>query len=142
VTKGDAKVEVKPDAKTDAKNDNKTPAKPDAAAKIDPKAADPIGELAKTKMAPAKPDEPSAAGKDPFVYFVQAGAYRTTEEAESQRAKLGMMGLDAKINERDQGGRSVFRVRVGPIQTRDEADRVRAKLDEAHLDSVLVRMQR
>ena len=76
-----------------------------------------------------------------FIYFVQAGAYRTAEEAEAQRAKLALLGLDAKLSERDQGGRTVHRVRVGPMDKAD-AERVRAKLEAAHLDSAMVRVQR
>jgi cell division protein FtsN len=146
-------------------------AKPDAAVKVDPKSADPLGDLAKVKAAEpkaepkaksetkapeAKPAEPKApepkvaepkaaeakpASADPFIYFVQAGAYRTTEEAETQRAKTGMLGLETKISERDQGGRTVYRVRVGPLD-KAEAERVRAKLDAAHIDSAMVRVQR
>jgi cell division protein FtsN len=129
--------------------------KPDAAVKVDPKSADPLGDLAKVKAAEPKAEpkapepkvaEPKAAeakpaSADPFIYFVQAGAYRTTEEAESQRAKTGMLGLETKISERDQGGRTVYRVRVGPLD-KAEAERVRAKLDAAHIDSAMVRVQR
>jgi len=129
--------------------------KPDAAAKVDPKSADPLGDLAKakseTKAPEIKPAEPKApepkaaeakpASTDPFIYFVQAGAYRSTEEAEAQRAKTGMLGLETKISERDQGGRTVYRVRVGPMD-KAEAERVRAKLEAAHIDSAMVRVQR
>jgi cell division protein FtsN len=130
--------------------------KSDAAAKVDPKSADPLGDLAKVKAAEPKPAEiktpepkavePKAAeakpvSTDPFIYFVQAGAYRTTEEAEAQRAKTGMLGLETKISERDQGGRTVYRVRVGPLD-KAEAERVRAKLEAAHIDSAMVRVQR
>jgi cell division protein FtsN len=136
-------------------------AKQDAATKVDPKSADPIGELAKVKTAEPKAEakpkpeakapepkvaEPQAteakpASTDPFIYFVQAGAYRSTEEAEAQRAKTGMLGLETKISERDQGGRTVYRVRVGPMD-KAEAERVRAKLEAAHIDSAMVRVQR
>ncbi len=142
--------------------------KQDAAAKVDPKSADPLGDLAKVKAAEpkakAKPEtkpeakpveaksvdapkaaEPKADAKpvntDPFIYFVQAGAYRSHDEAETQRAKTVMLGLDAKISERDQGGRTVYRVRVGPMD-KTEAERVRAKLEAAHIDSAMVRVQR
>ena len=138
--------------------------KPDAAVKVDPKSADPLGDLAKVKAAEPKPEskakpeakptepkvtEPKAAeakpaeptNTDPFIYFVQAGAYRTAEEAEAQRAKAGMLGLETKISERDQGGRTVYRVRVGPVD-KAEAERVRAKLEAAHIDSAMVRVQR
>jgi cell division protein FtsN len=132
------KVEVKPEPKQDA------------AAKVDPKTADPLGDLAKVKVAELKPEpklaepkptEAKAASTDPFNYFVQVGAYRTTEEAEAQRAKMGMLGLETKISERDQGGRSVYRVRVGPLD-KAEAERTRAKFEAAHIDSALVRVQR
>jgi cell division protein FtsN len=119
--------------------------KPDAAAKVDPKSADPLGDLAKVKAAEPKAVEPKAEAKptsaDPFIYFVQAGAYRNNDEAETQRAKTVMLGLEAKISERDQGGRTVYRVRVGPMD-KVEAERVRAKLEAAHIDSAMVRVQR
>ena len=144
--------------------------KSDAATKVDPKSSDPLGDLAKVKTAEpkaeakpepksepkpeSKPDakvaepkvaEPKLADKpsssDPFIYFVQAGAYRSNDEAEAQRAKTALLGLDAKISERDQGGRTVYRVRVGPMDKVD-AERVRAKLDAAHIDSAMVRVQR
>jgi cell division protein FtsN len=92
-------------------------------------------------LAKVKSAEPKPVNTDPFIYFVQAGAYRSTDEAETQRAKTVMLGLDAKISERDQGGRTVYRVRVGPMD-KVEAERVRAKLEAAHIDSAMVRVQR
>ena len=144
----------------DKAEDAKAESKPDAALKVDPKSADPLGDLAKVKAAEpkadakakpeTKPAEPKAAepkvdakpaNTDPFIYFVQAGAYRSNDEAETQRAKTVLLGLDAKISERDQGGRTVYRVRVGPMD-KAEAERVRAKLEAAHIDSAMVRVQR
>ena len=147
------KAEIKPEPK------------PDAAVKIDTKSADPLGDLVKAKTTEPKPEtkakpevkapeakpvevkaveptpEAKPASADPFIYFVQAGAYRSNEEAQAQRAKTALLGLDAKISERDQGGRTVYRVRVGPID-KAEAERVRAKLEAAHIDSAMVRVQR
>jgi hypothetical protein len=156
--KADAAPETpKSDVKTEAKPDVKPlEARPEAAVKVDPKSPDPLGDLAKAKadlkVAEPKPADakaadaksgpaPMPAAADPFIYFVQAGAYRTPEEADAQRAKMGLLGLDAKISERDQGGRTVYRVRVGPID-KAEAERIRAKLEAAHLDSAMVRVQR
>ena len=148
--KGANKSTDKADAKSDA-TDIKPPGKADAATKVDSKSADPIGDLAKVKSAESKPEpkstepkpsEAKPASSDPFMYFVQAGAYRTTDEADAQRAKLSMMGLDAKISERDQGGRTVYRVRVGPLDVKTDAEKVREKLEAAHIDSALVRVQR
>ncbi|MEQ1686916.1 MAG: SPOR domain-containing protein, partial [Burkholderiaceae bacterium] len=81
-------------------------------------------------------------GPDPFVYFVQAGAYGKTEDAEQQRARLAMMGLEARLTEREQSGRTVFRVRLGPFDKKDDADAAKAKLGDAGIESALVRVQR
>ena len=128
---------ARPVEKTEAPSPAASAPAKDAATKVDPKSVDPIGDLA--KATDAKPGE---SGNDPFMYFVQAGAYRTNDEAEAQRVKLVMMGMDAKISERDQGGRTVYRVRVGPLQVKADAERVRDRLDAAHIDSALVRVQR
>ncbi len=97
-------------------------------------AADPLGDLAKAKS--------SAGAADPFTYFVQAGAYRNAEDAEAQRAKLLLVGVETKVTEREQSGRPIFRVRAGPFEQKDEADRVKEKVDAAGMDSALVRVQR
>jgi len=83
-----------------------------------------------------------AGGADPFSYFVQAGAYGRTEDAEQQRAKLAMMGFEGKLSERDQSGRTVYRVRVGPFDKKADADAAKEKLDAAGIESALVRVQR
>jgi cell division protein FtsN len=84
----------------------------------------------------------AAGGADPFSYFVQAGAYGRTEDAEQQRAKLAMMGLEGKLSEREQSGRTVYRVRVGPFDKKADADATKDKLDAAGVESALVRVQR
>ena len=109
--------------------------------------ADPIGDLAKAKMAApavtaAAPAAAAASGADPFNYFVQVGAFRTPEDAEQQRAKISLMGLEAKVTEREQSGRTVFRVRLGPFDKKDEADKAKERLDGSGIETALVRVQR
>ena len=112
------------------------------AAKPEPKpavTADPLGDLVKSKTVQATP-APSAS--DPFTYFVQAGAFRSQAEADAQRAKLTMMGMDAKISEREQAGRQVYRVRLGPYDDKEVAERAKSKLDAGGIETALVRVQR
>jgi cell division protein FtsN len=97
------------------------------------KSTDPLGDFAAAK---------AAANTDPFLYFVQAGAFRTPEDAEAQRAKLSLMGVDAKVSEREQSGRQVFRVRVGPFEKKEDADRQKEKLESGGVETALVRVQR
>ncbi|MCO5117895.1 MAG: SPOR domain-containing protein, partial [Burkholderiaceae bacterium] len=78
----------------------------------------------------------------PFTYFVQAGAFRAQADADAQRARLSLMGVEARVSEREQAGRTVYRVRVGPFQNRDAADRVKARLDDNGMEAALVRVQR
>jgi cell division protein FtsN len=89
--------------------------------------------------APATPAPPAV---DPFVYFVQAGAFSRPEDAEQQRARLGLIGQTAKVSEREQAGRTVYRVRVGPFPTREEADVLQLKLQEQTIDTQIVRVER
>jgi len=103
--------------------------------------ADPLGDLAKSKTATkAETTKPDAA--EPFQYFVQVGAYRSQAEADGQKAKMAMMGLEAKVSEREQAGRTIYRVRLGPFDDKGGAERVRAKLENAQVDSAIVRIQR
>jgi len=88
-------------------------------------------------LAGAAPPAPA----DGSVYFVQAGAYTRTDEAEQQRAKLAIIGYTAKITEREQSGRTVYRVRVGPYDTREEAEGTQARLTEASIEARLVRVE-
>jgi cell division protein FtsN len=114
---------------------------PKAGASAAKTSADPLGDLAKAKTSPAGTST-AAASADPFAYFVQAGAFRTPEDAEAQKAKLTMAGFEAKITEREQSGRTVFRVRVGPLDKQADADKAKEKLDAAGFETAIVRVQR
>jgi cell division protein FtsN len=123
-----------PDTKKDTAG--KQPDAPAVAGR--PAPADPLGDLAAARTNSGG----NAGGTDPFFYFVQAGAFRTPEDAEAQRAKLSLMGIEAKVTEREQSGRQVYRVRVGPFNSKDDADRQKEKLDAGGFDTALVRVQR
>lgn len=95
--------------------------------------ADPLGDLARAK---------AGVGADPFAYFIQVGAFRTPEDAETQRAKLSLTGVEAKVTEREQAGRQIYRVRVGPYEKKEEAEKVKTQLEAAGHETALVRVQR
>jgi cell division protein FtsN len=103
--------------------------------------ADPLGDLAKSKGALSTPAAATAAA-EPFQYFIQVGAYRSAPEAETQKAKMALMGLDAKVSEREQAGRTVYRVRLGPFEDKASADRLHTRLEGAQVENTIVRIQR
>ncbi len=92
----------------------------------------------------AKPVPPASTkpGVDPFTYLVQAGAYARTEEAEQQRAKLAMLGYEARLTEREQAGRTMYRVRIGPFDKKTDAEAAREKLSAAGVDAAVVTVQK
>ncbi|MDO9072924.1 MAG: SPOR domain-containing protein [Rubrivivax sp.] len=83
-----------------------------------------------------------AASALAFDFYLQAGAYTRTEDAEGQRAQLAMLGQQAKISERAQAGRTVYRVRLGPFPSREEADALQGKLQGQGVESQIVRVER
>jgi len=99
-------------------------------------AADPIGALATAKAASA------AMPTGQTTYYVQLGAFRAMDDAQSQRAKLSLTGVEAVVTEREQGGRPIFRVRVGPFEKIEEAERTKDKLDKTGAETVLIKVQR
>lgn len=118
-----------------------TPPRPPAAAKP-PVSSDPLGDLVKSRSARSEPTAGASAGADPFSYFIQAGAFRTPEDAEQQRARLLLLGIQAKVSEREQSGRTVYRVRLGPFDKKADADRAKDRLDNNSIETALVRVQR
>jgi len=125
-----------------------------AAAPAPAVSADPLADLIKKSTGPAstlpptavQPSPPSApapaAANDPFTYFVQAGAFKSAADADAQKAKLSMMGIEAKVSEREQAGRAIFRVRSGPFDDKEQAEKIKSRLDASGMDAALVRVQR
>lgn len=132
----------KPAAPTAASQPTPTPAAPAAR----PAAAAPAT-APKAASASAPVDSTAAAkstkpGADAFTYFVQVGAYARPEDAEQQRARVGLMGLSAKITEREQSGRTVYRVRLGPFDRKEAADAAQERLAGNGVEAALVRVER
>jgi cell division protein FtsN len=110
------RTETKADAKSDAKSDAKG-----ASGKADPAAA-------------ARPGD---------LFIVQAGAFQRAEEADAQRAKLSLLGLESRVVERPQaGGRIVFRVRLGPFEKAAEAETARERIAASGIEAVVLRAEK
>jgi cell division protein FtsN len=132
------------------------PPAPPAGAEAPPAAApaapDALGELLKDKEASApanaSPEAASvatpaapAAGNDKLIFFVQAGAFRSADEAEAQRARLALLGVSAQVTEREQAGKPIFRVRLGPFKEQDKAESTLGLLKGGGVEAALVRVQ-
>ena len=140
---------VTPDVPADATAANPAAAtagvpNPGAGAPAPAVTADPLAAAASAPppAATPQPANKAPATTDPFTYFVQAGAFKSAADADAQKAKLSMMGIEAKVSEREQAGRAIFRVRSGPFDDKDQAEKIKARLDASGMDAALVRVQR
>lgn len=88
------------------------------------------------KEAVAKPKVEPIAKRS----FLQIGAYKELGQAESQKAKLALLGVEAKIYEVDLGGTKgvVHRVRVGPFTNDEKLSQTRKELGENGVETTVV----
>ncbi len=122
------------------------PAKPDAKVPVVDKSTAAVA-AAKPKAAEAKPADgkesakEAAAGEEKWIYYLQAGAFREQADAENAKAKLALLGIEARITERPSDDGSVlYRVRIGPLAQVDAMNKVRSKLSENGVDVAVVRI--
>jgi len=88
------------------------------------------------KQQAAKPDAPKQD------YVVQAGAFSSPAEADSLKARLALMGLEASVEPAhipDKG--TVYRVRLGPYSELNDINKVRHTLAENGVDASLVKLK-
>jgi cell division protein FtsN len=98
---------------------------------------DQIGDLIKSKQLTL-----NAAADDTWLYFLQIGAFKNVQDAQTQRAKVSLQGLDAKISEREQSGKIIHRVRSGPFDKKEEAEKIKQRLQAAGFEVSLIRVGR
>jgi cell division protein FtsN len=109
-----------------------------------PAAAAPVA--AAPAQAAAKPEAHAAdagasaakADSGDKVYYLQAGAFRDQADAESARAKLALLGFEARINERASDTGNLYRVRIGPFNQVETMNRMRSRLSENGVDVAVV----
>jgi len=79
---------------------------------------------------------------DKYVYFLQAGAFKEQADAENARAKLALIGFEAKVSEKTSETGTMYRVRIGPFGNVETMNRVRSRLSENSVDVAVVRTVR
>jgi cell division protein FtsN len=83
--------------------------------------------------------EPPAAER--ATYLLQAGAFRSPEDADAMKAKLALIGFEARIISADVNGTLFYRVRVGPYVQLEDMNRARYRLAENGIESSVVRQR-
>ncbi|HVJ37396.1 MAG TPA: SPOR domain-containing protein [Stenotrophomonas sp.] len=99
-------------------------------------AAAPTPAPRETAAAPA-----AAAAADNVRYILQAGSFGASGDAESTKAKLAMLGLSARVESAQIGGRTVYRVRMGPYGTASELAEAKQKLSGSGVPAIAIKAQ-
>jgi len=90
-------------------------------------------------IANVSPNPANTTRQPSTIYFLQAGAFRSENDAQSTRARVLMLGLPAQVQAAQLDGAPLYRVRVGPFRGIDEMNRSREQLSRAQIESSIVR---
>ena len=74
-------------------------------------------------------------------YILQAGSFRSNDDADRRRAQILLLGLDAKVESVQANGDLWHRVYVGPFQTHNTLASARAKLIGEAIDTLVIRQK-
>jgi cell division protein FtsN len=79
-------------------------------------------------------------GKD--VYFIQAGSFQNPADADNQKARLAILGIESSVEPADVPDKGTrYRVRLGPFAKLDDLNRVRTTLAQNGIDASMVKIK-
>lgn len=130
-----------PDPNKPLNPDVKTPAPATTPAPVPSPAATPAPQTPAAATASAPPTKDELPVTEGTRFLLQAGAFKTPDDADGMRARLALIGLDARVYPVESGGQQMFRVRLGPYGQLDDVNRVRRLLAENGIDAQIVRLR-
>lgn len=87
-------------------------------------------------------DNKSKGDKESVVknsLYLQTGSFQKPEEADNQKAKLALMGVEASVQQVMVQDKVWFRVRLGPFNKLDDVNRVRSELAKQNIEANVVK---
>jgi len=80
--------------------------------------------------------------KETAVYMLQVGSFRSYTEADSLKAQLALLGVEANIDPVSSKGEQWLRVRVGPFTDTRTLNQVRNRLNKNNINTMLVQIKK
>jgi len=75
-------------------------------------------------------------------YYLQAGAFPNSADADNLKARLALLGYEASIQTAEIPDKGIWhRVRVGPFNSMDELDKTRTALEQNQIKTHLIRVK-
>lgn len=89
----------------------------------------------------ATPASTPAVADDGTRYLLQAGAFQASGQAEEMKARIALLGLGARVESAQIGGKTVFRVRMGPYGTASDLADAKRKLATGGLPAMAIKVK-
>jgi len=91
---------------------------------------------------PAPTPTPVATSQDNQArYILQAGAFGASGDAEAVKARIALLGLNARVESAEIKGKTVYRVRLGPYGTATELASAKSKLANGGLPALAIKVK-
>jgi cell division protein FtsN len=97
------------------------------------------GKTAESKAAAGKPAEAKSEHTLKEPIYLQAGSFQSASDADNQKARLALMGAEARIQQVMLQDKVWYRVRLGPFHKMDDVNHMRADLARQGIDVNVVR---
>ena len=108
--------------------------------KILPGGEEPVSEKELKAAAKAAAKGQPDLAKD--VYYIQAGSFQNPADADNQKARLAILGIESSVEPADIPDKGTrYRVRLGPFAKLEELNRVRATLAQNGIDANMVKVK-
>jgi cell division protein FtsN len=80
--------------------------------------------------------------EQPGTYLLQAGSFRSRQQADQLRAKLALLGLETTLQAVSINSKQAWhRVRVGPFRNLQDLNEARSLLKKNGVDAILIRLK-
>ncbi len=87
-------------------------------------------------------EQPIAKGTQPSDYLLQAGSFRSAQDADGRRAQLALLGISSEVRTAKTDRGTWHRVIVGPFNTTMELDKMRRRMQDNQIDVLLIRQKK
>lgn len=74
-------------------------------------------------------------------YMMQAGSFKSFQEADKLKARLALMGIESKIEKAKVGSATWNRIKIGPFSKISSVNKIRTQLRENHIDAVVMEVK-
>ena len=84
--------------------------------------------------------ETKAVSPTGLAYLIQVGAFRAIEDAEQMRARMAILGFEARVSNTERDGQTLHRVRLGPYGSLEDLNKARVRVQENGIESTVIRV--